>query len=369
MKKDDYEYKMKTILGDMCTYRRLKRDPTSGLQTKNNKLVEKLFKMNILNANEKYKLTSRTATAPRIYGLPKIHKEGTPLRPICSSINSPTYNVSKYITDILKNLTKDSKYNIKDGIEFKKRINQQTIHDNELLISFDVVSLFPSVPINLAIRTIKEKWTIIQEFTKIPMDLFLGIVTLCIKDFRYFTYDDKIFEQTKGMPMGSPISPIVADIIMEELLDDAMNKLSKKPKFLTKYVDDIFCIIDKDEIDNTLTTLNAFNRQLQFTMECENEGKLPYLDTVVQRHNNQLRLNWYQKNTASGRLINFHSNHPRRIKINTATNFINRVLNISDVKFHKANEKKIRQILQQNVFPNKTISDLLKYVKNKKRYK
>ncbi|XP_075151214.1 uncharacterized protein LOC142225325 [Haematobia irritans] len=109
---------------------------------------------------------------------------------------------------------------------------------------------------------------------------------------------------------------------------------------------------DKDEIDNTLTTLNAFNRQLQFTMECENEGKLPYLDTVVQRHNNQLRLNWYQKNTASGRLINFHSNHPRRIKINTATNFINR--------------KKIRQILQQNDFPNKTISDLLKYVKNKK---
>ncbi|XP_075163163.1 uncharacterized protein LOC142235789 [Haematobia irritans] len=223
--------------------------------------------MNILNANEKYKLTSRTATAPRIYGLTKIHKEGTPLRPICSSINSPTYNVSKYITDILKNLTKDSKYNIKDGIEFKKRINQQTIHDNELLISFDVVSLFPSVPINLAIRTIKEKWAIMQEFTKIPMDLFLEIVTLCIKDSRYFTYDDKIFEQTKGMSMGSPISPIVADIIMEELLDDARD--------------------DKDEISNTLTTLNAFNRQLQFTMEYENEGKLPYLDTVVQRHKQQ----------------------------------------------------------------------------------
>ncbi|XP_075170215.1 uncharacterized protein LOC142242513 [Haematobia irritans] len=214
MSKDDYKQKMRTILGDMCTYRRLKRDPTSGLQMKNNKLVDKLFNMNILNANEKYKLTSKTATAPRIYGLPKIHKEGTPLRPICSSINSPTYNVSKYISNILKNLTNDSKYNIKDGIEFKERINKQTIKDNELLISFDVISLFPK------------------------------IVTLCIKDSRYFTYDDKIFEQTKGMPMGSPISPIIADIIMEKLLDDSMNKLAKKPRFMTKYVDDIFCIID-----------------------------------------------------------------------------------------------------------------------------
>ncbi|XP_075162993.1 uncharacterized protein LOC142235615 [Haematobia irritans] len=134
---------------------------------------------------------------------------------------------------------------------------------------------------------------------------------------------------------------------------------------MTKYVDDIFCIIDKDEVSNTLTTLNAFNRQIQFTMKCETEGKLPYLDTVVQRHKNQLMLDWCQKKTASGRLINFHSNHPLRIKINTAINFINRVLNVSNVRFHETNEKKIRWILQQNDFPNDTINDLIKYVKNK----
>ncbi|XP_075161872.1 uncharacterized protein LOC142234590 [Haematobia irritans] len=79
MYKDDYEIKMKNILRDICTYRRLKRDPTSTLQTKNNKLVEKLFRMNIIDTNEKLKLICKTANAPRIYGLPKIHKEGVPI--------------------------------------------------------------------------------------------------------------------------------------------------------------------------------------------------------------------------------------------------------------------------------------------------
>lgn len=39
---------------------------------------------------------------PRIYGLPKIHKEGILLRPIVSAISSPTYALAKYLTGLLK---------------------------------------------------------------------------------------------------------------------------------------------------------------------------------------------------------------------------------------------------------------------------
>ncbi|XP_075163276.1 uncharacterized protein LOC142235913 [Haematobia irritans] len=262
MYKDDYEIKMKNILRDICTYRRLKRDPTSTLQTKNNKLI---------------------------------HKEGVPVRPICSSINSPSYELSKYIVNLLKNLTKDSKYNVKDAIEFKDKTSNIKIEDNETMISFDVVSLFPSIPVNLAIKIIKEKWDEIKDYTKISMDIFIEMLTFCIKDSRYFVYDDKVYEQRKGMPMGSPASPIIADIVMEVLLDSA-----------------------------TLSALNAFDRQIQFTMETEEDNKLPYLDTIILRHRNGIKINWYQKPTATGRLINFNSKHPRRVIMNTATNFIRR---------------------------------------------
>ncbi|XP_075157687.1 uncharacterized protein LOC142230954 [Haematobia irritans] len=122
MNKIDNDLKMKEILHDICTYKRIKIDPTSRLQSKNHKLVEKLYNLNIITEQEKNKLTSRTAIAPRIYGLPKIHKDGTPLRPICSSINSPSYNLCKYIVGILRNITLDSKYNVKDSVDFKSRL-------------------------------------------------------------------------------------------------------------------------------------------------------------------------------------------------------------------------------------------------------
>ncbi|XP_073835821.1 uncharacterized protein [Musca autumnalis] len=158
MYKKEYQTKMATIVEDMCTYRRLKRDPPNILQNKNNLLVEKLFKLGIINEAEKYKLTNKTSTAPRLYGLPKIHKDGNPLRPICSTINSPANGLCKYVVDILKNLTVDSIYNVKDAKDFKTKIENIKINPDEVLISFDVVSLFPSIPVNLALNTIEDKW-------------------------------------------------------------------------------------------------------------------------------------------------------------------------------------------------------------------
>ena len=137
--------------------------------------------------------------------------------------------------------------------------------------------------------------------------------------------------------MGSPASPIIADIVMEELLDATMGKMMTKPKILIKYVDDLFCIVKKTEIDNTLNVLNSYDRNVQFTHESEEQGKLAYLDALIIRQGNELILDWYQKLTASGRLINYYSKHPRRIKINTAVNFIKRVHSISDERFQQKN--------------------------------
>lgn len=73
-----------------------------------------------------------------------------------------------------------------------------------------------------------------------------------------------------------------------------------------------------------------------------------------------MKLDWYQKPTASGRLINYFSKHPTNIITNTANNFIRRVLQISDSSFHKDNIHKIKNILTKNDFPLKIIDKLLK---------
>lgn len=80
MNKADYKRKMKEILWNICTYRRLRKYPTSSLKTKNNLLVYMLFNLKLIDAREEQAmLTTRTTADPRIYGLPKIHKHSSKL--------------------------------------------------------------------------------------------------------------------------------------------------------------------------------------------------------------------------------------------------------------------------------------------------
>ncbi|XP_075150874.1 uncharacterized protein LOC142224982 [Haematobia irritans] len=147
MEKRDYKDRMQKIVGDIMSYQRLNKDPTQGLQKKNNEIVDELFKNNIISESEKRRMKTEIATAPRLYGVPKIHKDNFPLRPICSSVNAPSAAMSKFLVNILKKLTTGSKYNIKDSVQFRNKIKDMTIKHDEKLISFDVVSLFPSVPV------------------------------------------------------------------------------------------------------------------------------------------------------------------------------------------------------------------------------
>ncbi|XP_067629484.1 uncharacterized protein [Eurosta solidaginis] len=257
MNVNDYENKMNDILKDLTMYRIQRQDPTARLQSKNNNIVDKIYRMNVITKVEKNKLTTTTALPPLIYGLPKTHKQGTPLRPICSAVGSPAHNLCKYIADILKNVTVNSSYNIKNTLDFKGKINNSYIYDDERLISFDVISPFPSIPTQLALDIIIRKWTTIEKHTKLPKKMFIEMLKFFIEDNRYFKFNDKIYTQLKGLPMGSPTSPVIADIVMEKLLENTMKKLTRVPRLVTKYVDGLFAIINEDEVQNTLDALNS----------------------------------------------------------------------------------------------------------------
>lgn len=364
--KSDYISRIQNILSDSTTFHLLDKDPTSRFQKINNNLIDELFKLDIITSADKVRLKTSVAVVPRLYGLPKIHKENFPLRPICSSINSPSHNLCKYIVNILRKLTENSKYNVSNSVQFKDKIKGLSIQNNEKLISLDVVSLFPSIPVDLAIKIIEENWNKISELTNINKNLFMRIIKFCIVDNRYFQYDGKIYTQEKGLPMGSPASPIIADIVMEKLLDTCLEKLTGKPKIITKYVDDLFCIVKENEIDILLKTFNSFDHSIKFTIEKESNFSISYLDTLVIRKGNNLLIDWYQKPTSSGRIINYFSKHPKRIIINTAKNLIDRILKISDNRFHKKNKEIIRNILKDNSFPNKLICKLIKQYNIKK---
>ena len=96
------------------------------------------------------------AGIPKFYGLPKIHKEGVPLRPIVSSRGAVSYETAKKLARILKPLVGKSPYSDQNTRDFVQQVNIQLLQP-ECIISYDVKALFTLVPIEPAIEIIKKQ--------------------------------------------------------------------------------------------------------------------------------------------------------------------------------------------------------------------
>ena len=181
--KDDYEEKILRLLAGNNTYLQLKRNPTKSLERNVNKYIYDLFKNDLLSQREYYLFHSCDAYTPHIYGLLKVHKPGAPLRPIVSFINSPLYNLSKFFTKILSPLAGRTGHTVKNFYEFANTITGLKLDGDECIVSFDVVLLFPKIPVDVAKSVIFEllsKNDCLQDRTKLCLkELMLGI-NICL---------------------------------------------------------------------------------------------------------------------------------------------------------------------------------------------
>lgn len=352
---DDYKEKMTLMLSDTTTYELQARNPLTKLEAASNALVNRMYTAKVIDEPQRKSMTRHNSQLSRIYALPKIHKDGAPLRPIVSTVNSPSAVLSKYMDGLLKCLAND-KYNVKTSHEIKTRLNGVSIARNDVLVSFDIVALFPSIPINLVMDILERKWDIICKHTCMPKDLFLDTMRFILIDSPFFVFGDTMYKQIDGCAMGNNISPTIADIITNELFDVILPKLKFNIKFLAKYVDDIVAIIPSRKAEEMLMMLNSFQERIQFTMEVEQDDRLPYLDLLLVREGNTIITDWYRKSTASNTTLNFLSNHPLQMRKNVAYNMFLRAIGLSDIRFHQANINRVRAILLENSFPSHIIA-------------
>uniref|UniRef100_A0A1B0DR09 Uncharacterized protein n=1 Tax=Phlebotomus papatasi TaxID=29031 RepID=A0A1B0DR09_PHLPP len=232
------------------------------------------------------------------------------------------------------------------------------------MVSFDVVSLFTNIPRELVYDAIEKEWNNIASFTSISFSLFNETIAL-IMNSGFFKYRGCFYEQVEGMPMDNCLSPVVADLVMDQIIKIALERLPSTPKVITKHVDDLFLILKRDELENTLDIFNSVHDRIKFTCEKENGDQLPYLDTLVKRNSNgTISTNWYKKTIASGRFLNFFSAHPMSQKLNTAQGFVHRVKNLTtNIEFDVKNT--ITNILKQNNYPKQLIGKLINESVNK----
>jgi hypothetical protein len=191
------------------------------------------------------------------------------------------------------------------------------LRGQDILVSFYVLGLFTNVPVDEALQVIRsriENDNTLTEPSVLKVEAIMELLDVCLRT-TYFEGDDGFYQQKDGMAMGSSLSPIVSNIYMEHF-ELAVDSAQDKPSLRLRYVDDTFVIWPHgaEGIQNFLTHLNSLRPAIQFTMEVESEGTIPFLDVLVIKTGTALTTKVYRKTTHTGRYLNFNSNHPPHVK-------------------------------------------------------
>lgn len=123
-------------------------------------------------------------------------------------------------------------------------------------------NLFTNVPVQVSIDIIRrklEKDNTLSERTDLPVTGILELLSDSLEN-SYFQLGDNFYIQKDGLPMGSPLSPAVANIFMNWFEEKAIKKAQNKPKLWLRYVDDTFIIWNHGDrlLRNFFENINKF---------------------------------------------------------------------------------------------------------------
>ena len=142
------------------------------------------------------------------------------------------------------------------------------IPENHVFASLDALALFTNVPKESAVKAVRKRWDQIINKTKILWENYEEGLRLCL-DSTDFNFKGTTYYQKRGLPMGSPLSPTLEDIVMDDLEIEQLTKLGFEIPLYFRDVDDILLALPKCKIGNVLEGFNSNKFNIKFTLETE----------------------------------------------------------------------------------------------------
>ena len=235
------------------------------------------------------------------------------------------------------------------------------------MISFDVVSLFTSIPLDTAKQITNDlltndcSW---QTKTALHKDDILDLLDLYLHT--EFSFQNNYYRQISGTPMGSPLSSFLAEAVMQDLEKRSVTN-NTNIRTWDRYVDDVLATVKKDKTEDILHTINNTTSNIKFTKEEEQNNQLAFLDILLTRtEDGTIQTQVYRKKTHTDQILNYNSNHPTQHKISCIRTLFNRINTHCNADHAKTEERKfLYSTFTKNNYPVHFINKVLTRHNNK----
>ena len=266
-----------------------------------------------------------------------------PGRPVISNCGTPTEKASEFLDHHLKPVMQKGKSYIKDSGDFINKIKElQSIPNGAILVTSDVVALYPSIPHEAGLKALKNALDN-RENKSISTEDLIKMARFVLQN-NYFEFNGIVKQQISGTAIGTKFAPTYACIFMDKLETDFLNTQEYLPLVWYRYIDDIFFIWThgEEKLKFFLDDLNKYHPNINFTHE-SNKECINFLDLKVSLLDNKLSTDLYIKPTDRHQYLHYSSSHPDHTKksiVYSQTLRLNRICSVeADFVRHKKEMK------------------------------
>jgi len=217
--REEYDSKIQHLINTE-TYKKLPRDPTPVMEWRFKSKLLSFHWAHVLPKSLHFKLRTSSSTWPVLYWQSKINKPDAPFWPINSTWSSLTYNPEKHRAKMLQPLLRKTQHHVRNSERFIQHIKELDILSSDTLISFNIESLFNSIPVPEASTSIKNRLqedSTLQEHTGVSPDQIYDLLLMCL-NFTSFKWCDSFYQQREGAAVGSQLSHTVANLFSWKIL-------------------------------------------------------------------------------------------------------------------------------------------------------
>ena len=292
----------------------LQHDPTLQHIQEVEKWATKWFESGQVTKDWRDFIVNKSAAPGKNSTLYKTHKTGNPVRLLTSGCNTAIENLAKFIERVCAPLTENLRSRIKNTshlLEIIDDINTRGIPDNTIMVSFDIINMFPSIDNVNGIKAVTS--ALDKRVEKIPStECVIEGLKICLF-CNNSIFAEKNLLQTNGTATGAPNSCSYADMAITPIDDEIFMKMeSCYPEllFYGRYRDDCFALWNGsiEKLNDFFSFMNTLNDDLKFTMEIGGK-ELCFLDLKISLIENRLCTTVYSKPTDSHLYLHASSCH------------------------------------------------------------